>query len=299
MLEQVTRLLQSRLPASATVGVSGLGDVLSWDDARDLCAAASAVPVDASDLLAGLAATPGPEDLDLYRAAARVAERGLREFRRLVEPGASVASVCARVEASVRALGGRHPIVLLGRGPFFQRLADPEETVADGDLLSAYVETGGAGGVWIEEVRLLAVGELSASARRLHDAATEVLTGAIALLRTDADAASVVRHVAGVADRAGVRMASTGVVGHGVGLGDRGFGRLDLTTSATLPRGCPLALHPTLLTADRTAGATVGGTYLVTNDGGHPLAERPDPPAGVRAVPDARALRRNGVSTCA
>lgn len=225
---------------------------------------------DATDLLNRMKAVKHADEIRCMGEAAALADEGMRTFARTIRIGADSRAACAEVEKVLRAGGARETIVRLGSGPYFNAPTRPRPLSA-GELLSAYVEVLDDSGYWVEMMRLVALGHLDAGRSRLMQACVDVAEAAERALRHSVPDTECLQEIQAAGRRAGFRL--DGGCAHGVGLDDADLPRFSTAHPTLLQRGMVIAAHPRLVDDERSLGAVVGDTYLLSDSGALCLSE--------------------------
>jgi Xaa-Pro dipeptidase len=259
------------------VGVYGLDFVLTVRDFLALGRAAELVPFDVEFDLSR--AVKSEAELESVRESARINEDGFWIFLEGFEAGRTEAEILAPCEKFFVEQGcGRMTMdmVLVGdRGaaaPEF-RIASAERRVKPGDLVLPSLEIAGPGGHWVEVSRAIAAGQPRGEAKRMLDAYEEYFEVAQEAMRPGASAHDVHRAVAAGFDRRGYGLGH--VTGHSIGMTMIEHPKIGEGVETELRENMVFSMHPHAITADGTGCLYMQDTWLVTADGGRPLAELP------------------------
>jgi Xaa-Pro dipeptidase len=259
------------------VGVYGLDYVLTVRDYRALEGAVQLVPFDVEFDLAR--AVKSEAELQSVRESARINEDGFWIFLEGFETGRTEAEILAPCEKFFVEQGcGRltMDMVLVGeRGeptPEF-RIASPERRVRPGDLVLPSLEIAGPGGHWVEISRAIAAGTPGPEAKRMLDPYEEYFEAAEDAMRPGATAHDVHRAVAQGFERRGYRLGH--VTGHSIGMTMIEHPKIGEGVETELRENMVFSMHPHAITPDGRACLYMQDTWLVTSDGGRPLAELP------------------------
>jgi Xaa-Pro aminopeptidase len=142
-----------------------------------------------------------------------------------------------------------------------------------GDCLLPSLEVAGPGGHWVEVSRAICPGTPSDDTRRMLDAYDEYFAAAVPALRTGGSARDAHRAVAkGFLDR-GFHLGH--VTGHSIGMTMIEWPKIGEADDTELQAGMVLSMHPHAISADGQACLYMQDTWLVTDDGGVPLAGLP------------------------
>jgi Xaa-Pro aminopeptidase len=259
------------------VGVYGLDFVMTVRDYRALADAAELLPFDVEFDLAR--AVKSDAELESVRESARINADGFRVFLDAFEAGRTEAELLAPCEKFFVEQGcGRMTMdmVLVGAGgaatPEF-RIASAERRVRPGDLVLPSLEIAGPGGHWVEISRAIAAGPPGEEAQRLLEAYEEYFEAAREAMRPGATAHDVHRAVAGGFLQRGYRLGH--VTGHSIGMTMIEHPKIGEGVETELGENMVFSMHPHAITADGTGCLYMQDTWLVTADGGRPLADLP------------------------
>ena len=259
------------------VGVYGLDFVMAVRDYRALAEAAELVSFDVEFDLAR--AVKSEAELESVRESARINEEGFRIFLGEFETGRSEAELLAPCERFFLEQGcGRltMDMVLVGENgaatPEF-RIASSRRRIEAGDLVLPSLEIAGPGGHWVEISRAISAGPPDGEARRMLEAYEEYFETARDAMRPGATAHDVHRAVArGFLDR-GYRLGH--VTGHSIGMTMIEHPKIGEGVETELGENMVFSMHPHAITADGNRCLYMQDTWLVTADGGRPLADLP------------------------
>lgn len=249
------------------VGVYGLDYVMSVRDYRALAEAAEIVPWEEGYDLAR--AVKSEAELESVRDSVRINVEGFRIFLERYAPGRSAAEVMAECERYFVEEGcGRLTMNMVLKGPEFL-LARRDEPL--GELVLPSLEIAGPGGHWVEVSR--AIGKPSAEVRRMLEAYEEYFEAAKDAFRPGATAHDVHRAVAkGFLDR-GFTLGH--VTGHSIGMTMIEHPKIGEGVETELAENMVFSMHPHAISADGRECLYMQDTWLVTADGGEPLAGLP------------------------
>ena len=259
------------------VGVYGLDFVMAVRDYRALAEAAELVPFDVEFDLAR--AVKSEAELESVRDSARINEDGFWIFLEHFEAGKTEAEILAPCEKFFVEQGcGRltMDMVLVGeRGaatPEF-RIASSDRRVRPGDLVLPSLEIAGPGGHWVEVSRAIAAGQPRGEVKRMLEAYEEYFEAAQTAMRPGASAHDVHRTVASGFHRRGYQLGH--VTGHSIGMTMIEHPKIGEGVQTELRENMVFSMHPHAITPDGTGCLYMQDTWLVTPDGGRPLADLP------------------------
>jgi Xaa-Pro dipeptidase len=257
------------------VGVYGLDYVMAVRDYRAL-EGLELVPFDVE--FDHARAVKSEEELASVRDSVRINTDGFWIFLEAFAPGRTEREVLAPCERYFVEQGcGRltMDMVLVGENgsalPEFKIAGDRPFAVTD--LVLPSLEVAGPGGHWVEVSRAISPGEPSDDSRRMLEAYDEYFAAARAGLRPGASAHDVHRAVArGFVER-GSRLGH--VTGHSIGMTMIEFPKIGEGVETELRENMVFSMHPHAISDDGRACLYMQDTWLVTADGGVPLADLP------------------------
>ena len=246
------------------VGVYGLDYVMTVRDFAALNGAAELVPWDLEFDLAR--AVKSDAELESVRDSVRINTDGFHAFREAYAPGRSAAEVMAPAEELFVERG-------CGRLTMNMVLVGAEFTLARSDtILGDYcvpsLEVAGPGAHWVEVSR--ALGTPSAEVSRMLEAYEEYYETAKTALRPGATAHDVHRAVSKGFTERGYHLGH--VTGHSIGMTMIEFPKIGEGVDTELAANMVFSMHPHAIAADGQECLYMQDTWLVTEDGGVPLA---------------------------
>jgi Xaa-Pro aminopeptidase len=246
------------------VGVYGLDYVMTVRDFAVLDAAAELVPWDVQ--FDHARAVKSEEELVSVYESVRINTEGFHAFRAAYAPGKNAAEVMAPAEELFVEEGcGRLTMNMVLVGAEF---ALARADVILGDFCIPSLEIAGPGGHWVEVSR--ALGSPSAEVGRMLEAYEEYYAAAKTALKPGATAHDVHRAVSlGFTDR-GYRLGH--VTGHSIGMTMIEFPKIGEGFETELEENMVFSMHPHAIAADGHECLYMQDTWLVTADGGVPLA---------------------------
>jgi Xaa-Pro dipeptidase len=250
------------------VGVYGLDYVMTVRDYRVLKGGDfGIVPFDEEFDLAR--AVKSDEELASVRDSVRINAEGFRIFLEHTAPGRSAAEVMAECERYfVREGCGRLTMDMVLKGPEF--LLARRELPLDEFVLPS-LEIAGPGGHWVEVSR--AIGRPSAEVARMMEAYEEYYEAAKEAFRPGASAHDVHRAVAGGFVERGFALGH--VTGHSIGMTMIEHPKIGEGVETELAESMVFSMHPHAISADGRECLYMQDTWLVTAQGGEPLAGLP------------------------
>ncbi|HZO33516.1 MAG TPA: M24 family metallopeptidase [Gaiellaceae bacterium] len=214
-------------------------------------------------------------ELESVRESVRINTEGFWVFLESFEPGKSERDILAPCEEYFVSQGcGRWTMDMVLDGP--NGAALPEFKIAGTrpieatDMLLPSLEIAGPGGHWVEVSRAICASAPSDDTKRMLEAYEEYYEVAAAALRAGSTARDAHRAVAkGFVDR-GFHLGH--VTGHSIGMTMIEFPKVGEADETVLEGGMVLSMHPHAISADGQACLYMQDTWLVTDEGGAPLA---------------------------
>jgi Xaa-Pro dipeptidase len=248
------------------VGVYGLDYVMNVRDHQALAGACEVVGWDEGFDLAR--AVKSGEELASVRDSVRINTQGFHVFLEQYEPGRSAAEVMAECERYFVAEGcGRLTMDMVLKGPEF--LLARDEPL--GDFVLPSLEIAGPGGHWVEVSR--AIGKPSAEVLRMLEAYEEYFEAATPAFRPGATAHDVHRAVSRGFTERGYKLGH--VTGHSIGMTMIEHPKIGEGVETELAAGMVFSMHPHAISDDGSECLYMQDTWLVTAEGGEPLAGLP------------------------
>ena len=141
------------------------------------------------------------------------------------------------------------------------------------DMVLPSLDIAGAGGHWVEVSRAICPGEPSDDTKRMQEAYDEYYAAAHTALKEGATAHDVHRAVSkGFHDR-GFKLGH--VTGHSIGMTMIEWPKIGEGDETELQANMVFSMHPHAIAQDGRACLYMQDTWLVTGDGGVPLADLP------------------------
>jgi len=217
-------------------------------------------------------------ELASVRESVRINTEGFWVFLEAFEPGKSEREILAPCEEFFVSQGcGRWTMDMVLDGPNGSAL--PEFKIAGtkrieaSDLVLPSLEVAGPGGHWVEVSRAISPGRPSEDTLRMMDAYEEYFEAARSALRAGTTAHEAHRAVAkGFLER-GYKLGH--VTGHSIGMTMIEFPKVGEGDETELQAGMVLSMHPHAISQDGQACLYMQDTWLVTEEGGVPLAGLP------------------------
>jgi Xaa-Pro aminopeptidase len=253
--------------AGRRVGVYGLDFVMTTRDFAALRETVEVVPFDVEFDLAR--AVKSDEEIASVRDSVRINREGFHLFASEYEPGRSAADVLAPAERLFVAEGcGRLTMNMVLVGAEFA-IARRDTILADFCIPS--LEIAGPGRHWVEVSR--ALGTPNAEVTRMLEAYEEYFEAARSALRPGATAHDVHRAVAkGFTDRS---YHLGHVTGHSIGMTMIEHPKIGEGVETELRENMVFSMHPHVIADNGFDCLYMQDTWLVTADGGEPLAGLP------------------------
>jgi Xaa-Pro aminopeptidase len=246
------------------VGVYGLDYIMTVRDFAALDGAAELVPWDVEFDLAR--AVKSDAELESVRESVRINTEGFHAFRAAYAPGKTAAEVLAPAEELFVASG-------CGRLTMNMVLVGAEFAIARGDTVLGdfcipSLEIAGPGGHWVEVSR--ALGTPTAEVQTMLEAYEEYYEVAKSALRPGATAHDVHRAVSAGFTKRGYHLGH--VTGHSIGMTMIEYPKIGEGVETELAANMVFSMHPHAIAADGRECLYMQDTWLVTEDGGVPLA---------------------------
>jgi Xaa-Pro aminopeptidase len=246
------------------VGVYGLDYVMTVRDYAALSGAADLVPWDLA--FDHARAVKSDAEIESVRESVRINVDGFHAFREAYAPGRSAAEVMAAAEELFVERGcGRLTMNMVLVGAEF---ALARSDTALGDFCVPSLEIAGPGGHWVEVSR--ALGTPSPEVSRMLEAYEEYYETAKDALRPGATAHDVHRAVSKGFTERGYHLGH--VTGHSIGMTMIEFPKIGEGVDTELAANMVFSMHPHAIAADGRECLYMQDTWLVTEDGGVPLA---------------------------
>ena len=250
------------------VGVYGLDYVMTVRDYRALKGGDfGIVPFDLEFDLAR--AVKSEAELESVRDSVRINTEGFWAFLEAFEPGKTAAEVLAPAERLFVEQGcGRLTMNMVLVGPEFTIARD--DTIL-GDFCIPSLEVAGPGGHWVEVSR--AIGRPGTEEQGMLDAYQEYHEVARSALRPGASAHDVHRAVSRGFRERGYHLGH--VTGHSIGMTMIEFPKIGEGIETELAANMVFSMHPHAIAEDGRTCLYMQDTWLVTAEGGEPLAGLP------------------------
>ena len=249
------------------VGVYGLDYVMTVRDFAALQGAAELVPWDVEFDLAR--AVKSDVELDSVRESVRINTQGFHAFCDAYAPGKTAAEVLAPAEKLFVEQGcGRLTMNMVLVGAEF---AIARKDTVLGDFCVPSLEIAGPGGHWVEVSR--ALGRPTPEVATMLEAYEEYFETAKTALKPGATAHDVHRAVSKGFTERGYHLGH--VTGHSIGMTMIEYPKIGEGVETELAANMVFSMHPHAIAADGRECLYMQDTWLVTDDGGVPLAGLP------------------------
>lgn len=228
-------------------------------------------------LVAGLRVAKDDGELDRLERAASIADAALAEVRPLLADGPTEIAFGLELDAAMRR-GGADDVsfeTIVASGPNGARPhhRPGDRVIKSGDLV--VIDFGAlVDGYHSDMTRTVAVGEISATQRRMYDVVIEAQAAGVAAVSAGVEAKAVDAACRAVIDAAGWGDAFLHGTGHGVGLDIHEDPRVGQTSAATLTDRCVVTVEPGVYLPEH-GGVRIEDTVVVTQDGCRPLTLTP------------------------
>jgi Xaa-Pro aminopeptidase len=217
-------------------------------------------------------------ELDSVKDSVRINTEGFWRFLAEFEPGRTEREILAPCEGYFVSEGcGRSTMDMVLAGENGSALPEFKiagtRPVARTDVVLPSLEVAGPGGHWVEVSRAICAGEPSDTSKQMMEAYDEYYAAAHTALHDGATARDVHHAVAkGFLDRGFVL---GHVTGHSIGMTMIEFPKIGADDGTELRAGMVFSMHPHAISQDGRACLYMQDTWLVTPDGGVPLADLP------------------------
>ncbi len=253
--------------ASRRVGVYGLDYVVTVRDYQAMCRKVECVPFDLEFDLAR--AIKSDAEVESVRDSVRINTDGFWAFLEAFAPGKTAAEVLAPAERLFVDEG-------CGRLTMNMVLVGPEFSIARGDLVLREfclpsLEIAGPGGHWVEVSR--AIGPANEEVGRMLEAYEEYFEAAKSALRPGNTAHDAHRAVAKGFVDSGYKLGH--VTGHSIGMTMIEHPKIGEGVETELAENMVFSMHPHAIADNGRDCLYMQDTWLVTADGGEPLAGLP------------------------
>jgi len=255
------------------VGVYGLDYVMTVRDYRVLGDAAEIVHWD--EQFDHARAVKSDLELESVRDSVRINTEGFWIFLEHFAPGKSEREILAPCEQYFVEQGcGRLTMDMVLTGPNGGALPEfkiaGDYRIAATDMVLPSLEIAGAGGHWVEVSRAICPGDPNDETKQMMDAYDEYYEAARGALRAGATAHDVHRAVSkGFHDR-GFKLGH--VTGHSIGMTMIEWPKIGEGDETELAAGMVFSMHPHAISQDGRSCLYMQDTWLVTADGGEPMA---------------------------
>ncbi|MBC8492438.1 MAG: aminopeptidase P family protein [Chloroflexi bacterium] len=203
------------------------------------------------------------EELKLVRRCAAIADEVLKKVAEEVRPGVSERDLVAEAEYVARRLGSEGTSMLISRGTELPQPMLQDSALEPGDVLQFSVELEGPGGLWVQMVRMYALGEPPKDLIQLVEKGIEAEKQAMSLLRDGCKAADIAKVMLAVLGQEESALAIP--LGHGIGLDNSEPPRISAGSTHTLRADMNIVIHPTEYRAH--SAMFLGNTYVVKDSG--------------------------------
>ncbi|HVU78729.1 MAG TPA: M24 family metallopeptidase [Gaiellaceae bacterium] len=255
------------------VGVYGLDYVMTVRDYQALQGAAEVVAWD--EQFDHARAVKSELELESVRDSVRINTEGFWIFLEHFAPGKTEREILAPCEQYFVGEGcGRLTMDMVLKGPNGGALPEfkiaGESRIEPSDMVLPSLEIAGPGGHWVEVSRAICAGTPNDETKAMMDAYDEYYEAAHGALRAGATAHDVHRAVAkGFLDR-GFKLGH--VTGHSIGMTMIEWPKIGEGDETELQAGMVFSMHPHAISQDGRSCLYMQDTWLVTADGGEPLA---------------------------
>lgn len=227
--------------------------------------------VDAHDGIMAIRFRRSREEVEMYRAAAPLADAGFDAALKVIRPGVSEYEIAAEIEHAARLRGGEDHFTLVGSGKFSfggdhtlpLPYAPSHRCIELGDTVVMEI-TPRRDGYWTQLVRTVTVGRPNEDLLKIHRVCCDALQKGLEQLRPGKRVKDVVLTMAEYVKERGYLFRPP--TGHICGV-DLVEDRITPQNETVLEPGNALIIHPTVFTPDEKRNFFWGETYLVSTEG--------------------------------
>jgi Xaa-Pro aminopeptidase len=226
--------------------------------------------VETHDRILPLRLQKSPEEVDVLRTAALLADGSFEAGLKAIRSGMTEFEVIAEIEHFSRARGAEEHFTQIGSGKFSFSTGTnlvfyypTQRRIEKGDSLLMEI-TPRYAGYWTQVVRAVNVGEPNADLEKLQKVARDILNTGLTQLKPGNTMKDVVLAMEAYAKHLGYPVG--GAFGHMTGI-DQIEGRVSSQNEMDLTPGTSIIIHPLVFTPDRRNWTVSGETYLVTDSG--------------------------------
>lgn len=224
--------------------------------------------VDATKMFNAVKAVKFEEEVAGMNRTFEIADDGFQTFMDFVKPGMTGCELMAEVDRTIRSQGVTDRMIFVGANSHFLHWPD-NRPLANGDLVTFFVEIVGPEGYWVEKGGMFSLGDPAPAQKNIADACVESFNAAVTEMRPGCSSQRLSKSIEQIADRAGV---SSGIWhGHGVGI-DHDIPFLVPNDQNTLEENMFLAIHPNFVDEKNSLSVSMAETYHVTKDGSRSLS---------------------------
>lgn len=267
----ISRYLEERGYRQGRIGWVGPPLLLDAVRARFQALGLEMECVSAQAAFSTLRTTKTPEEIKLVRQCADIADAVLDRVAAVLRPGVSERDLVAEAEYVARRMGSEGISILISRGALVVQPTPQDRPLNRGDIIQFSVEPEGAGGIWVQTVRMYALGEPAPGWARLAQVGVEAEQRAALVMKAGRPIASVAQAMLAVMAQAESNLVTP--LGHGIGLDNSEPPRISGTTTDVLHQDMTIAIHPTEYRQE--IAMYLGNTYLVQAEGAERLSKTP------------------------
>ncbi len=230
----------------------------------------------ADELIEIIAQTKSPEELDLVRKTAAVADIGFEAFRMFAREGVREYELVAEMEYAMRCAGADDNFILMSSGAHNTAMRNPtDRKIERGDVVIGEI-TPVCHGQFIQLCRTVAIGEPSPVLIEKYELLLNAWNAAVARVKANEPASIIAATIDGMLSEAGYgeycRPPYMRTRGHGFGVGSVAPGAtLDAETRLPLLENQVVVVHPNQYLPE-TGYLACGESYLVTATGSERLS---------------------------
>jgi Xaa-Pro aminopeptidase len=231
--------------------------------------------IDARDIFSKLRIIKSPFEAELISQSATIADKAIRQARKMVAPGVTEMDIVVEAESYIRKNGGGQHLVVIA-APGNRNLIRPATTrkieLGEDIILEAAVE---AQGYWSQVAATFYCGDPPAEQQRIVTAVCEAYSTTVAAMHPGMNCAQVAQISIDCIKEFGYGDYIEQDFGHAIGLDLPEPPRLELSDHTLLQEGMIIVVHPAVRVKG-VGSAFIGGTTLITSAGAQELHQITD-----------------------
>lgn len=233
-------------------------------------------PVNAKDIIEGIARSKSPFELERLKKAAAIADAGVQALHDEARAGLKEFELAAIVEYRMRFLGAEDNFGMVVANSHNQALHPPTDRIVQpGDIIIGEI-TPCVGGLFVQICRTMVLGEPPPVVREKYAILKNAMALGMNAAKTGAPASAVAAAINGTLCDAGYekycRPPFMRVRGHGLGCGSSAPGNLEDGNQTKLEEGMTFIVHPNQYLPE-TGYMTLGDTVVMTKSKAEPMTK--------------------------